>query len=85
MRKPVIYAHRGASAYAPENTGAAFRKAMEMQAGGIELDVHLSKDGYLAVCHDERVDRTSSGTGWIKDMTIDQLKELDFGSWFSAE
>jgi len=85
MRKPVIYAHRGASAYAPENTGAAFRKAMEMKAGGIELDVHLSKDGYLAVCHDERVDRTSNGTGWIKDMTIDQLKELDFGSWFSAE
>ncbi|HHY82652.1 MAG TPA: glycerophosphodiester phosphodiesterase [Clostridiales bacterium] len=85
MKKPVIYAHRGASAYAPENTRAAFSKALDMQAGGIELDVHLSKDGYLAVCHDERVDRTSSGSGWIKDMTLKELKELDFGSWFSNE
>ena len=45
MKKPVIYAHRGASAYAPENTGAAFRKALDMKAGGIELDVHLSGMG----------------------------------------
>lgn len=85
MTKPVIYAHRGASAYAPENTRAAFSLAMDMQAGGIELDVHLSKDGFLVVCHDERVDRTSNGSGWIKDMTLSELKKLDFGSWFSSE
>ena len=85
MKKPIIYAHRGASAYAPENTKAAFRKALEMKAGGIELDVHLSRDGYLVVSHDERVNRTSNGKGWIKDLTLEELKRLDFGSWFNRE
>jgi glycerophosphoryl diester phosphodiesterase len=85
MKKPIIYAHRGASAYAPENTGAAFRKALEMQAGGIELDVHLSKDGHVMVCHDEQVDRVSNGSGLVKDMTLEELKKLDFGSWFGKE
>ncbi|HHU78985.1 MAG: glycerophosphodiester phosphodiesterase [Caldicoprobacterales bacterium] len=85
MKKPVIYAHRGASAYAPENTEAAFCMAMEMQAGGIELDVHLSRDGKVVVCHDERVDRVSNGTGLVRDMTLEELKKLDFGSWFGDE
>jgi glycerophosphoryl diester phosphodiesterase len=85
MNKPIIYAHRGASKYAPENTGAAFRKALEMKAGGIEIDVHMSKDGGIVICHDERVNRTSNGTGFIKDMTVEELKSLDFGSWFSEE
>ena len=85
MKKPVIYAHRGASAYAPENTGAAFRKALDMKAGGIELDVHLSRDGHVVVCHDERVDRVSNGSGLVKDMTLEELKGLDFGSWFGKE
>ncbi|NLC43810.1 MAG: glycerophosphodiester phosphodiesterase [Clostridiales bacterium] len=83
--KPIIYAHRGSSAYAPENTEAAFVRALEMQAGGIEIDVHLSKDGRVVICHDEKVDRVSNGTGYIKDLTLKELKTLDFGAWFSDE
>lgn len=63
----------------------AFIKAIELGAGGIELDVHLSSDGHLVVIHDEKVDRTSNGTGYVRDMSFKELKELDFGSWFSAE
>jgi len=85
MKKPLIIAHRGASQYAPENTVASFRKAMEMGAHGMEIDVQLSSDGYPVVIHDERVDRTSNGKGWVKDMTLCELKSLDFGSWFSPE
>lgn len=80
-----IIAHRGASAYAPENTLPSFKMALEMGAEGLELDVHLSRDGHLMVIHDEKVDRTSSGKGFVKDMTLSQLKKLDFGSWFSEE
>ncbi|MDE1455058.1 glycerophosphodiester phosphodiesterase family protein, partial [Bacillus paralicheniformis] len=58
-----IIAHRGASAYAPENTFAAFEKAVELGADFIELDVQLTKDGRLAVIHDDKVDRTTNGTG----------------------
>jgi len=85
MIKPIVIAHRGASKYAPENTIAAFRKAVEMGAEGIELDVHLSADGHLVVIHDEKVDRTSNGNGWVKGKTLEELKALDFGSWFSQE
>lgn len=72
-----IYAHRGASAQAPENTLEAFSLAISMGADGIELDVHLSSDGELVVIHDEKVDRTTNGTGFVKDMTLQQLKKLD--------
>ena len=71
-----IWAHRGASAYAPENTLASFRKAIEMNADGIELDVHLSKDGELMVGHDERIDRCSNGRGEIQDMTCAEWDDL---------
>lgn len=73
----MIYAHRGASAYAPENTLEAFALAIEMGADGIELDVHLSKDGELMVIHDETVDRTTNGHGQVKDFTCGQLQKLD--------
>lgn len=73
----MIYAHRGASAYAPENTLEAFALAIEMGADGIELDVHLSKDGELVVIHDEAVDRTTNGHGHVKDFTLEQLQALD--------
>ena len=73
-----VWAHRGASAYAPENTIPAFRLAMEQGADGIELDVQLSKDGKLVVIHDEWVDRTSNGKGRVVDMTCQELKKLDF-------
>ena len=73
----LIYGHRGASAYAPENTLEAFRLAMEMGADGFELDVHMSRDGELVVIHDETVDRTTDGTGLVRELTLAQLKELD--------
>ena len=63
-----VWAHRGASAYAPENTIPAFRLAMEQGADGIELDVQLSKDGKLVVIHDERVDRQRQGPGGGYDL-----------------
>lgn len=81
--KTKIWAHRGASAYAPENTMQAFQLAREMGADGFELDVHLTKDGHLVVAHDETVDRCSDGTGRIIDKTLKQLSELDFSKGFS--
>ena len=85
MKQPVIIAHRGASTKAPENTLPAFKKAIELGAGGIELDVQLSSDGYLVVIHDEKVDRISDGKGLVKDKTFAELRNLDFGGWFSKE
>lgn len=80
-----IFAHRGCSGTYPENTLAAFRAARDLEIEGIELDVHLSKDGELVVIHDELVDRTTDGKGFVKDMTIDQLRTLDAGSWMGEE
>ena len=85
MRKSLVIAHRGASGYAPENTIAAINKALDMKADGIEIDVHLSKDGHLVVCHDEKLGRTSNGSGYVKDYTLEELKKLDFGSWYSSD
>ena len=85
MNSTKIIAHRGASGYAPENTMAAFSKAIEMGAEGIELDVHLSRDRSLIVMHDEYVNRTSNGNGLIRDMTLRELKKLDCGSWYGEE
>ena len=69
-----IFAHRGASAYAPENTMEAFELAAKQGADGIELDVHVTKDGEVVVTHDEKIDRVSNGSGFIKDMTLRELK-----------
>ncbi|SHJ84479.1 glycerophosphoryl diester phosphodiesterase [Anaerobranca californiensis DSM 14826] len=80
-----IIAHRGASAIAPENTMPAFKKAIEMGCKGIETDVHMTKDGVLVLCHDEKVDRTTDGKGFIKDYTLKELKKLDAGVKFSHE
>ena len=71
-------AHRGYSALYPENTMLAFKKAIERGFDGIETDVHLTKDQYLVLCHDEKIDRTSNGTGYIKDMTLDELRSYEF-------
>ena len=73
-----IFAHRGASAYAPENTMEAFELAAKQGADGIELDVHVTKDGEVVVTHDEKIDRVSNGSGFIKDMTLRELKRLSF-------
>jgi glycerophosphoryl diester phosphodiesterase len=78
MSKPLIWAHRGASGHAPENTLPAFQLAADMGADGVELDVQLTKDGVLVVCHDEKVDRTANAKGWIKDYTFEELREMDF-------
>src|SRR5699024_5745889 len=83
MKIMKIIAHRGASTYAPENTLAAFQKALDQQANGIELDVRLTKDNVPVICHDATVNRTSNGKGYIHNMTVSQLKKLDFGASFS--
>lgn len=80
-----IFAHRGVSGHYPENTGAAFYAASKLPIAGIELDVHLTADGELVVIHDETIDRTSNGTGYVKDYTLQQLRAFDYGSWFSEE
>jgi len=77
-----VWAHRGASGYYPENTMSSFEEAIRQKADGIELDVHLSKDGYLVVCHDETLNRTTNGKGFIKQYDLYELKQLDAGSWF---
>lgn len=82
---PLILAHRGANKVAPQNTIPAFRKALDFRADGIETDVHLSKDGEIVICHNYTVDATSNGKGLISDMTFDELRKLDFGSYFSSE
>lgn len=81
----VIIGHRGASAYHPENTMAAFRAANEMGAEMIELDLTLSKDGIPVVIHDETLDRTTTGKGLVSDYTLEELQQLDAGSWFSEK
>jgi glycerophosphoryl diester phosphodiesterase len=78
MMKTQIWAHRGASGHAPENTRAAFRIAAEMGADGVELDVQLTKDGRLVVIHDETIDRVSDGAGYVKDYTLAELKAFNF-------
>jgi len=83
VRRVQVIAHRGASKISPENTMIAFRRAIEVGADAIETDVQLTKDGHLVLIHDERVNRTTNGTGWVKDYTLQQLRQLDTGSWFS--
>ncbi|MCD8216921.1 MAG: glycerophosphodiester phosphodiesterase [Clostridiales bacterium] len=78
-------AHRGFSGRYPENTILAFRKAMEEGADGIELDVHLTRDGVPVIIHDERLDRTTNGTGFVKDQTLAQLRVLDAGSAIGSD
>ncbi|MDQ0416352.1 glycerophosphoryl diester phosphodiesterase [Croceifilum oryzae] len=85
MKKTEIYAHRGFSKIAPENTMAAFQEAIQAGADGIELDVHLTRDGEIVVMHDETIDRTTDGTGWIKDLTLGEICEHSAGSWFGSK
>jgi len=77
-----ILAHRGASAYMPENTMPAFRLAMEQKADGLELDVHMSKDGEVVVAHDLRLERVSDGVGRICDYDLADLRKLNFNKGF---
>ncbi|MEW6855030.1 glycerophosphodiester phosphodiesterase [Streptococcus iniae] len=81
----VIFAHRGSKVNRPENTLASFLEAVTVGADGIELDVHRTKDNHLVVIHDERVDRTSNGIGLVRKLTLNEIKALDVGSWFSPQ
>jgi glycerophosphoryl diester phosphodiesterase len=82
---PVLaIAHRGFSSAAPENTLAAFKKAIEAGSDMIELDVHLSKDGQVVVIHDDTLKRTTSGIGKVSDFSLQELKQLDAGKWFGS-
>ncbi|MGL6065411.1 MAG: glycerophosphodiester phosphodiesterase [Fusobacteriaceae bacterium] len=77
-----VFAHRGASALSPENTLVAFKKAIELGAKGIELDVQLSKDGVVMVMHDDTLDRTTNGKGRLEKFNLEELKKLDSGFWY---
>ena len=80
-----IQAHRGFSGLYPENTMISFEKALEVGADIIELDVHISEDKEVFVIHDETIDRTTDGSGYIGDINSNQIKKLDAGSWFSEK
>lgn len=82
MKKILVWAHRGASGYAPENTLEAFQKAIDLKADGIELDVQMTKDGQLVIIHDETVNRVSDKKGWVKDFTYDEMKKLNVNKRF---
>jgi glycerophosphoryl diester phosphodiesterase len=81
----VIIAHRGSAGTHPENTLPAFMEAVRSGADGIELDVHLTADQQLVVIHDESVDRTTNGKGLIRELTLEEIKKLDTGSWFDKK
>ncbi len=83
--RPLNIAHRGASSLSPENTFPAFDLAFESGAKGLEFDVQLSKDNIPVIIHDESLERTTSGKGPVKDLTLKELKTLDAGSWFAAD
>jgi glycerophosphoryl diester phosphodiesterase len=85
LSQPVIFAHRGASAHAPENTLAAFELALVQNADAIELDVKLSADGYAVVIHDPTVNRTTGNQGRVSDLSLQQLQALDAGRFFSEK
>jgi len=82
---PVNLAHRWGAGIATENTIAAFREALRVGGEGLELDVHLTADGHLVVIHDDGVDRTTDGTGLVREMTLREIKDLDAGYRFSHD
>jgi glycerophosphoryl diester phosphodiesterase len=78
-------AHRGASGYAPENTFAAFKRAVSQGVSFIETDLHLTRDAHFVAIHDETLERTTNGTGSIHELTLAEARRLDAGSWFASE
>jgi glycerophosphoryl diester phosphodiesterase len=82
---PFLVAHRGGSAEAPENTLAAFRRALALGIRWFELDVQSSRDGALVVIHDTTVDRTTDGTGEVGSLLFEELRRLDAGAWFDPQ
>ena len=84
-KNPIIIAHRGGAKLAPENTLASFDNAIALGVDMIEIDVHLSKDAEIIVIHDETLNRTTNGSGEIKDLTLHDIKKYDAGSWFGED
>lgn len=84
MTDPLVFAHRGASYDLPEHTLAAYLRALDEGADGLECDVRLTRDGHLVCVHDRRLDRTSNGHGLVSARTLAELEALDFGSWHPA-
>ncbi|OBZ18871.1 hypothetical protein A8L34_04780 [Bacillus sp. FJAT-27264] len=85
MEQLKIWAHRGASAYAPENTMEAFKLAVKQQADGLDITIHRTKDGEIVVIHDDTIDRTSNGTGKVANYTLAELKAFNFNARFEQE
>jgi glycerophosphoryl diester phosphodiesterase len=85
LPRPAIFAHRGASSEAPENTLAAFECALEIGCDGIELDARLCGDDRVVICHDVTLNRTTSGRGRINRMSLEQVQRYDAGSWFDPK
>ena len=85
MRKPWVIAHRGASGHAPENTLAAYERAVELGAGFIETDLHLTRDARFVAIHDSTLERTTNGRGNVHDFTLGELRKLDAGMWFDRQ
>ncbi len=83
--KPIVIAHRGASGSAPENTLSAFKKAIDIGANMIELDVRKTKDEELVIIHNSTLNKTSNGRGKVSSYKLNELKKFDMGSWFSYE
>lgn len=81
----IIVGHRGIAGRFPENTKASILAAIELGLEWVEVDIQPTKDGELVVCHDHKIDRCSNGKGRVDSFTLDQLREFDFGGWFSPE
>src|SRR5919202_928306 len=82
---PTNFAHRGASLRAPENTLEAFQLAAESGAGGLELDSHMTSDRHIVVIHDDSVDRTTDGSGLVRDMSLREVQSFDAGYRFTPD
>lgn len=85
LTQVLAIAHRGASGYAPENTLAAFRRAIAQGVSFIETDLHLTRDAHFVAIHDQTVDRTTGGHGAVQNLTLAEVRRLDAGSWFGSE
>lgn len=82
MSELINFAHRGAAGHRPENTMVSFEYALELGATGIETDVQMTRDGHLVLIHDETLHRTAGSSAWVKDVTLEELRQLEVGSWF---
>ncbi|MFW2382414.1 MAG: glycerophosphodiester phosphodiesterase, partial [Acidimicrobiales bacterium] len=83
--RPLVFAHQGGEGLGPENTQIAFGESLEIGADVLDTDVHMTRDGVLVLIHDETVDRTSDGSGEVRDLSLSELRQLDFGYSFTTD